>query len=343
MFKVVHLLPQDGLGGAEAAARSLADSKPDSVQVWFMAGTSISNSPSIRELQPTRKVSSLLILACALRELLLYRPNVLVVSLWRASLVGIIYKILIPRVKLVPMIHSTRYAHVVDKFITSSAIRLATRVWFDSRASCRWLQGEVPPARQRVISFFIPVASSVPASRGVSDFVYWGRLSPVKNVPAAVEFFEKVWQAQPGARFFIYGPDDGDLYRVQERVAMSVCRDHIFLCGEKPPGAFPEALRGCSFFLMLSNAEGMAVSVVEAMQLGLVPVVSPRGEIPSYCRSGFNAVICTDTELAISEVLGLIVDRSKYNFLSGNAVQRWVNIPSYSDDFVLACDDLRNH
>ena len=47
----------------------------------------------------------------------------------------------------------------------------------------------------------------------------------------------------------------------------------------------------CSFFLQLSFYEGFAMSVIEAMQLGLVPVVTNVGEISNYCIDNFNGVI----------------------------------------------------
>ncbi len=34
----------------------------------------------------------------------------------------------------------------------------------------------------------------------------------------------------------------------------------------------------------------MAISVIEAMQAGLVPIVTPVGEITGYCSDGVNSV-----------------------------------------------------
>ena len=47
----------------------------------------------------------------------------------------------------------------------------------------------------------------------------------------------------------------------------------------------------------------MAFSVVEAMQLGLVPVVTAVGEIRAYCHNGQNAVRIETDEQAVEDVL----------------------------------------
>ena len=39
-----------------------------------------------------------------------------------------------------------------------------------------------------------------------------------------------------------------------------------------------------SFFIQLSSYEGMAMSVAESMQLGLIPLVTNVGQIKIYCK-----------------------------------------------------------
>jgi glycosyltransferase involved in cell wall biosynthesis len=86
--------------------------------------------------------------------------------------------------------------------------------------------------------------------------------------------------------------------------------------------------------------EGMAMSVVEAMQLGLVPIVTPVGEPARYCRNMENAVIFSDFDQAVDEVCRLIDEPELYAKVSRAAVATWTDAPIYADDFVAAATEL---
>jgi glycosyltransferase involved in cell wall biosynthesis len=103
-----------------------------------------------------------------------------------------------------------------------------------------------------------------------------------------------------------------------------------------------EAAAAHSFYLQTSEEEGMALSVVEAMQLALVPIVTPVGEIGSYCADGQNSVIVTDNQWAISNTLNLLANPGEFKRLSKNASARWNNHALYRDDVLTACEDLLN-
>ena len=49
------------------------------------------------------------------------------------------------------------------------------------------------------------------------------------------------------------------------------------------------------------------MSVVEAMQIGLVPIVTPVGEIARYCVDGKNAVWVQEDATAVDAVMRLII------------------------------------
>ncbi len=110
--------------------------------------------------------------------------------------------------------------------------------------------------------------------------------------------------------------------------------------GAKPPGDFPHPIERCTFFLMTSRWEGMAVSVVEAMQLGLIPVVTPVGEIANYCRAGTNAVIVDDDDAAAREVMSIAADACRRETMSAAAIACWAGVPDYSTDFRRAYESL---
>ena len=54
--------------------------------------------------------------------------------------------------------------------------------------------------------------------------------------------------------------------------------------------------KNASFFIQLSSYEGMAMSVSESMQLGLIPIVTNVGQIKIYCKNLFNSLTYHDNE-----------------------------------------------
>src|SRR5690606_10061657 len=303
--RVVHLVPRDGLGGVEAAVRSLRPEEHEDLTVFYMAGPSMKTPGRLfQPLSPTRTLNSPLVYWTALRGVLRARPEVLVCFLWRATLVGVLAKLLHPRLKLVVMIHATTIAHALDWLMTAMGCRVAAEVWCDSEASSVIAQRRFN-REARVVSFRVGAAvqGGQTRPRRSLDFVYWGRHVHSKDVPRAVRLFNRVLVEHPEARFFVYGregPATGDIRRAMKEAA----KPHaIRLMGAKPPGEYPDPIPSCTFFLMTSRKEGMAIAVVEAMQLGLIPVVTPVGEIANYCKAGTNAILVDDDDQAVVEVI----------------------------------------
>lgn len=339
--RIIHLIPQDGLGGVESAARSFAVDGHVQIQVWFMAGASLLRSSAIREVAPLSRLNSIKPYFLSLFQLWKVNPEIVIVSLWRARLVGLIYKMLRPRVRLVSMIHSTRFTHVVDKWITHASVWVAEEVWFDSQAALSVFRG-LGAKRSRVISFLVRITNStsaIVAQRRI-DFAFWGRLAPGKDVPRAIAIFDQVKRKFPVGYFYIYGPDDGDLGSIVKAISASADPGSIRLMGTKLAGEFPSPIPECTFFLMTSNAEGMAVSVVEAMQLGLIPIVTPVGEIPNYCVDGVNALLVSDDDLIVPSIISLAQNAELLSEMSESASSFWLDKVDYGADFEAACHAL---
>ena len=84
------------------------------------------------------------------------------------------------------------------------------------------------------------------------------------------------------------------------------------------------------------------MAVVEGMQLGLVPVVTPVGEMPRYCRPGYNAVVVdiNDFCAAADELAAIIGSPADYRRLDENAGKHWNEAALYSDDVCAAARAL---
>lgn len=336
MAVVRHLVPYDGIGGVELAARTMRGISrgPVDYDVQFI----FEGVSSARERLATFNPAPLLRAAWRLSR---RDVDVLVVSLWRSAAVGLLAKLLRPRLDLVLFLHSSRDAHVLDRLVTRLAARVATEVWADSRATLRTRIPGLAPGRSRVISVLTSRFDPAPERPVTPSFIFWGRLAAVKGLERALRLFARIRERAPGARFVVVGPDGGERASLERVRASLGLADAVTFEGPATHERIAALARDASFYLQTSVYEGMAMSVVEAMQLGLVPVVTPVGEIASYCRDGHNAVLVgADDEPAVQSVLGLLAAGDRYAALRAGAVATWRDRPLYRDSVLSACEAL---
>jgi glycosyltransferase involved in cell wall biosynthesis len=341
MPKVVHLIPYDGIGGVEAAARTMA--VVDAPDLTFALRYIF---PEVSSRAGRGATFNLARIGGTARALVAERPDLLVVSLWRSALVGILVKLLSPRTKLVLFVHNSLDAHAADRMATRAALRLSDAVWTDSDASVAQRFPRPPGKPVTTISYLSQRLEPLPApAEGppAPVFAFWGRLSPQKNVGRALALFARIHAARPDARFHVIGPDGGEAALLRAKVAELGLEDAVTFEDGMPFEAVRRRLAetGARFCLQTSRYEGMAMSVTEAMQLGLVPVVTPVGEIARYCRGGENAVLVGDSdEAAADQVLALLGDRQAWDALRARGLQAWAGRPLYRDSVLAAARAL---
>jgi glycosyltransferase involved in cell wall biosynthesis len=328
--RVIHLLPYDGIGGAEEAARSMADASSDELdfKLRFLF-------PKVRSSRQRLRTWNPLALLRAVRGILRDKPDLLIVSLWRSCIAGILVRLLRPRTRMVVLIHNSVDAHWLDHLFTRWAMALSCAIWADSNASMQLRFPGKPRAGVSIIPFLTRTLSP---SQGLDtaispspDFVFWGRLAAQKNLTRAIGLFHRIWQARPEARFTVIGPDAGQLATLQTS-CLALGLDQAVRFAGAMEFAGIQALAGeHAFYLQTSSYEGMAMSIVEAMQLGLVPVVTPVGEVGAYCRNEENAVLVQSDEQAAASVLRIIDDPAAYMELRRRAILTWQGKPLYRD------------
>ncbi|QJQ94009.1 MULTISPECIES: glycosyltransferase family 4 protein [Halomonadaceae] len=335
---VIHLIPVDSLGGVEQAARSLDPAMHKELKVCFMSGESFSSKKYVRCLSPKKTVNSFSIYFKALAFLMKSKPKVLICSLWRSSLVGLIFKFLFrKKTNFVVFVHNTSYKHFVDKLITRIAFCFADYIWCDSRASYDFVADKNNQCKVSVISFFIKNSEGSSnerwnCKRTSNDFIYWGRLAPQKNIEASIDIFLKYKSRHPDAKFHIYGIDSGALDAIKRKIKACNAEESILLMGPKKPESIPREAATSTFFINSSHHEGMAISVIEAMQAGLIPVVSPVGEIPSYCIDGGNSIYIdpADTSSSVDKILYLVESEMLLNEIRHRAKITWEDACDYN-------------
>jgi len=269
------------------------------------------------------------------------KPSILVVSLWRAYAVGLVYKLLRPNTKLVLFLHLPAHVHLLDHIFTRLTAHFAAKVWADSHQTLCQRVPNLLGSRGRVISFITARISPVTSPTSARPvFIYWGRIQRQKGLKHAVNLFARVCEHRPDALFVIIGPDCGELSSLQQQVADLDLSDNVQFRGAMDFHTICSEAQYASFYLQTSILEGMSMSVVEAMQLGLVPVVSPVGEIANYARNGINSLHVVDAERSVSDILSVLSDNNIYKSLRAGAIDTWSSARLYKEDILEACNAL---
>ena len=74
--------------------------------------------------------------------------------------------------------------------------------------------------------------------------------------------------------------------------------------------------------------------------MGLVPIVTPVGEIPSYCSHGINALIIKANRQVVEDVNDLLNNNEKYQTIRNKAIATWKERPLYAQSILQACELL---
>jgi glycosyltransferase involved in cell wall biosynthesis len=337
MTKVIHIIPYDGVGGVESAARSMSSRRHENIEfeVDFIFKNIQGSKGRFTTFNPVPLFSAAVRASkgCA---------DVVIVSLWRSSIVGVLAKLMSPKIKLIAFLHSPVDVHWFDFIFTRISVWAATEVWADSHATLlRPLLG-LGSKKIKVISFVTQRLEALPARPIVPNFIFWGRVSQEKRIDRAMRIFAKVLQHFPDAKFLIIGPDCGAMHALIKLRLNLRLEDAVVFLEPKPLLEIISYVESASFYLQASEFEGMAMSVVESMQLGLVPVVTPVGEIASYCKAGENAVIVESDEEVVKVILNLLSSYDSYQVLRANAIATWTGKPLYRESIFAACAELIN-
>lgn len=329
MKKIIHLVPYDGIGGVETAARSMNAVEENVIdfQVRYIFKS---------EAQLFRPGSILK----AAKQLVVNKPDMLIVSLWRSCIVGLLVKFFRPRLKLVIFLHLPTDAHFLDRVLTRISVYFSSEVWADSKET---LSHRVPGfnlEKGRIISFVTHRLTAPEELRVSPSFMFWGRVHPQKGLDHALHIFAAIHSVYPAAKFNIIGPNGGDLERIQKLVENLKLSESVMFYGGREFEEIESLACDASFYLQTSLMEGMAMSVVEAMQLGLVPVVTPVGEIGNYCQHGENSLLVNTDQCVIDEILAVLCNQKKYSELRENAIATWAEQALYSESVLQACGAL---
>lgn len=335
--RTLHIIPQDGIGGAEIAARSATTDFQSQVHVHAMFNGLFVGEGSIANPRltgnPTQSAWSPVSLVGTLVRAQEIDPQVFIFSLWRTFGAFAALRLRYPDRKFVTFIHNERTANRVDAWLSGLMIRASDAIWVDSQATFdARLTSDSLRRRGRVISMMLERPTAPAKMVAAPNFVYWGRLARQKRLDRSISLFATIAANYPAARLTLIGPDHGERAGLEAQTAALGIADRVTFTGPAGRAAIETAAAQASFFFQLSEHEGMAMGVVEALQLGLVPVVTPVGQMAVYCRDSENAVVYRDADQAAARVAALLDDPAAFATASTAARATFAHTPTYSED-----------
>lgn len=127
------------------------------------------------------------------------------------------------------------------------------------------------------------------AGQQPTRIVYWGRVVDFKRLDRSLELMAALEDIAPGAfTLELISPESDLLHEALETVRQREL--NVSWLGSGSAEFILDRVANASFFLQLSEFEGLAMAVREALALGLVPIVTPVGAIREYTEDGLNAL-----------------------------------------------------
>ena len=265
-------------------------------------------------------------------------PDYIISSLWKSVILSVIYKLLNPYVYLFGFYHNAYPAHFLGDIFLKLMTLNEDAALADSAETKIFLKKRYKINNVSVVpynfkfekkgfkrNFFNP---------SYIKLAYFGRLTQIKGVDRSLEFCKLCKEAGINFSFELYGDGTNRGYNKRdyaEKIKKIGVEKEII-----PSNLVLEKMYEYDFLLQLSDKEGMALSVVEAMNCGLVPIVTPVGEIGKYSQDGINAIWLDpdfDKNLPslVEKLKKVLSDITLYNKMSLSTQDTFKNYKKYSE------------
>lgn len=125
------------------------------------------------------------------------------------------------------------------------------------------------------------------------NFLFLGRLSKNKNIPALINVFEIVCKSNPNVKLFIVGQNfDENIQELKSTIAKKNLEKHIFLTGQLSEKELKKIIEKCSYCIYASTFEGFGISVLELMSAGLIPILNKISAFQRFVAHQKNGFLC---------------------------------------------------
>jgi glycosyltransferase involved in cell wall biosynthesis len=139
--------------------------------------------------------------------------------------------------------------------------------------------------------------ATFPELAGKVIVLFLGRVHHKKGVLNLLRAWSLVSPRRSGAHLVIAGPEYADTgARVRQIIKECHLENEVTLTGVISGTLKLSALSAAKYFCLPSYSEGLSVAVLEALAIGLPPIVTPECNIPQVASSG--AGVCTSNDPA---------------------------------------------
>ena len=245
-----------------------------------------------------------------------------------------IYKVVMLVIKITFLVLSLIFTKLMSKMCSS--------IWADSNDTLNTRLPNFPEHRSDVISFVARKLQPQTNNQSQPNFIFWGRLHEQKSIHIALNIFAEIKKQHSEASYNIIGPDGGEMVKLKNLSKKLNIEKNVNFLGPKDLDSIINLSKNASFYLQTSKLEGMAMSVVEAMQLGLVPLVTPVGEIKNYCIDKVNAILIDDEDSAVKSILNLLDNKNAFEKIRQNTISCWNDSEIYSESIERASLSILN-
>jgi glycosyltransferase involved in cell wall biosynthesis len=301
--KVVHVINALETGGVEVGILNIIKSNPKNYKVI----TTRRSDKDFLALFTKDELANVYLSSNIISSLFFIfkeNPDIIISSLWRGHMASLIFSVLtFFRIKRVHFSHSARYAHFMDEIITKISTLFSSSIFCDSKNTFEWIVDEFPLLKGKceVVPMFISFhrLDKIHFTNKMK-FVFMGRICKEKNLPMAIEFISYLYDKGMNVEFDIFGRDDGEYEKIKGIIDKYNIGHVVKFRGVISPLESEIVMRNYDFYLQTSIVEGMAISVYQSVSHGLLPVVTPVGEISSYCIHKVNAFFLNKEDLNLS-------------------------------------------
>jgi glycosyltransferase involved in cell wall biosynthesis len=168
-------------------------------------------------------------------------------------------------------------------------------------------------------------------------FLFLGRISNQKRLDRAIDFVAYLKCCGLNVTFDIYGIGgyEEKNFLINHIKSKNIDDDVISFYPPVPHENLSSILLNYDFYLQTSQFEGMAMSVTEALQSGLVCLVTPVGEIKYYGIDQNNLLLFNGfNERSFLRLHEALKEPEKLDTISRNAITTFCDESTYNESLV---------
>lgn len=274
------------------------------------------------------------------------KPEIIITSLWRSVFIGLLYRLFNKKTKWIIFKHSSKYKHFFDSVIHLISFKLVDFVFADSQASKESINLKNAKFECIIVPMVFKATSSKLKPKNLNlnnsiKFIFYGRLHPVKQIDLSIRFLSYL-EKRLGRKivFDFFGPDEDNTLNKLLEICNELNFSSAHYGGCLNSEELNDKLKDYSFFIQLSKYEGQALSVVEAMQNGLVCIVTPVGEIANYTKDLSNAIHfkIKNQNIFLEENFlkfeSIIKNPALFNLISCNSIDSFSKTKDYPQEII---------